>query len=386
MHLHEYQSKELISDRGIPVPEGGVASSADQAGQVFSSLSANKAAVKAQVHAGGRGKAGGIKLVDTADEAREAAEQLIGTRLTTHQTGPEGKPVNQVYVESGVDIEQEFYVGITMNREEESPELIVSSEGGVEIEELAQSHPEKLFRETIHPSLNLNPFQTRRIAKKLSLSGDTAKQMGSILRTLSELYTDLDCTLVEINPLARTSSGDLAALDCKLNIDDRSLYLHPEIEEQRDESQEDPTELRAQEAGLSYIDLDGNIGCLVNGAGLAMATMDLIKLHGGEPANFLDVGGGADQEQVETAFDLIFSNENVEAVLVNIFGGIMRCDVIAKGMLEALDTIGLQVPLVVRLEGTAVEEGRELVEASDLDLISVEGMDEAAKKAVEVVG
>ncbi len=384
MHLHEFQSKELISDRGIPVPDGGVASTADEAGEVFSTLAADKAAVKAQVHAGGRGKAGGIKLVESAEDAREAADQLLGTKLSTHQTGPEGKPVNQVYVESGVDIDQEFYVGITMNREAESPELIISSEGGVEIEELAQSHPEKLFRETIHPTLNLSPFQTRRIAKKLSLSGDTAKQMGAILRTLAELYTDLDCTLVEINPLARTTDGGLTALDCKLNIDDRSLYLHPEIEEMADERQEDPTELKAQEAGLSYIDLDGNIGCLVNGAGLAMATMDVIKLHGGEPANFLDVGGGADEEQVETAFELIFSNENVKAVLVNIFGGIMRCDVIARGMLAALDSIGQEVPVVVRLEGTAVDQGRELVESSDLDLISVEGLDEAAKRAVEV--
>lgn len=384
MHLHEYQSKQLISDRGIPVPEGDVASTPDEANQIFSSLSSDKAAVKAQIHAGGRGKAGGIKLVDSAEEAQEAASEMLGTTLSTHQTGPDGKPVNRVYIEAGCEIEQEFYVGITLNREKEAPELIASSEGGVEIEELAQSHPDKLFREIIHPSMDLIPFQSRRLAKKLGLSGETAKQGTSILRTLAELYNELDCTLVEINPLALTGEGNLVALDCKLNIDDRSLYLHPELKDQEDEQQIDPTERKADEADLSYIDLDGNIGCLVNGAGLAMATMDVIKLHGGEPANFLDVGGGADQDQVETAFELIFSNEDVEAVLVNIFGGIMRCDVIARGMLEALDSLGQEVPIVVRLEGTAVEEGRELVESSDLDLISVEGLDDAAKRAVEV--
>jgi len=384
MHLHEHQSKEIISRRGIPVPDGKPATSPDQAGAIFTSLDTEQVAVKAQVHAGGRGQAGGIKLVSSPDEARRAADDLLGTDLVTHQTGPEGKPVNSVYLESAADIEHEFYVGITLNREEEAPELIASSEGGVEIEELAQNHPEKIFRETIRPSSGLAPFQTRKLTRKLGIEGKAAKQAGSILQTLADLYTELNCTLIELNPLAQVAGNDLMALDCKMNIDDRALHLHPDIEEKRDPSQEDPTERRAQEAGLSYIDLDGNIGCLVNGAGLAMATMDLIKFHGGEPANFLDVGGGADQEQVETAFDLLFSNPNVEAVLVNIFGGIMRCDVIASGMLEALDTIGLEVPLVIRLEGTAVEEGRRLVNDSDLDLISVEGMDQAARRAVDV--
>ncbi len=385
MHLHEYQSKKLLEDRGIPVPDRVVVSDPAEAEGAYNDLGGGPVAVKAQVHAGGRGKAGGIELVESGSEAREAAESMIGEHLVTHQTGPDGKPVQKVLLEKGFDIDREFYVGITLNREENAPELIASGEGGMEIEEIAKNHPDKIARETIHPMVGLTDFQLRRLAGKLGLT-DNLREAARIFRTLSELYFENDCTLLEINPLATDPEGNLAALDCKMNIDDRSLYRHSDLAELRDEDQEDPTELRASEADLSYIDLEGNIGCLVNGAGLAMATMDLIKLHGGEPANFLDVGGGADEDQVRVAFDILFGNPDVQAVLVNIFGGIMRCDVIAQGMLGALEEMELKVPLVVRLEGTAVEEGRELIEESGLDIISAVGMDQAAKKAVNAAG
>lgn len=386
MNLHEYQAKQIIKEEGIPVPESVVVRSPEEAASAFSSLGADRAAVKAQVHAGGRGKAGGIELVESPEQAEQAARSMIGERLVTHQTGSEGKPIHSVLVEAGFDIDQEYYVGITLNREEESPELITSSEGGMDIETLAREHPDKIFRERIHPSQGLADFQLRRLNQNLGLSGESAKQAAHIFRQLSQLYMDIDSTLLELNPLASDPDGNLTALDCKINIDDRALYKHQDLKDMRDEEQEDPTELHAQKAGLSYIDLTGNIGCLVNGAGLAMATMDLIKLHGGEPANFLDVGGGATEEQVRVAFEILFENPNVEAVLVNIFGGIMRCDVIASGMLSALQEMDLNTPLVVRLEGTAVEKGRKLLEESDLDILSAVDMNEAARKAVEVAG
>lgn len=383
LHLHEYQSKQLISERGIPVPDSGIATSPEEAASVFQTLDAGRAAVKAQVHAGGRGKAGGIELVESPEEAEAAARNMIGERLVTHQTGPEGKPVHEVLVEAGCFIDHEYYVGITLNREEEAPELIASSEGGVDIETIAEEHPDQIYGEVIHPTQGLQPFQQRRMIQKLELEGETAKQAASIFQKLADLYVDLDCQLLELNPLASDEKGNLTALDCKINIDDRSLYKHEDLKEMRDEDQEDPTERRAGEAGLSYIDLEGTIGCLVNGAGLAMATMDLIKLHGGEPANFLDVGGGADEEQVRVAFDLLFENPNVRAVLVNIFGGIMRCDVIASGMIGALEDIELDVPLVVRLQGTASEKGRKLLRESDLEITPAQNLNGAAKKAVE---
>jgi succinyl-CoA synthetase beta subunit len=393
MKIHEFQAKKLLRNAGIAVPRGIVATSPDQAGAAFSELSGSFAVVKAQIHAGGRGKGTtiehpdqrGVQLVKSAAEAKTVAENLLGKRLVTIQTGPEGKTINRVLVEEGCDIARELYLGIVLDRAAAMPVLMMSSEGGVEIEKVAAETPEKIFKEHFDPYFGLQSFQVRKICKKLGLSGKTVRSADKFIRALCKLNVDLDCSLVEINPLVVTGAGELVALDAKMTFDDNGFFRHQDILELRDLSEEEPAEVRAGNAGLSYVKLDGNIACLVNGAGLAMSTMDLIKLHGGEPANFLDVGGGAKTEQVIEAFRIILDDKNVKAVLVNIFGGIMRCTVIADALIEAYRTVGFNVPLVVRLEGTEVEEGRKIIADSDVDIITAEGLTDAAEKVVAAV-
>jgi succinyl-CoA synthetase beta subunit len=384
MNVHEYQAKELLRRYGVPVPEGRAAFTPDEAEKAYRELGAPVVAVKAQIHAGGRGKAGGIKVVKSAAEARAAAQELIGKTLVTHQTGPQGKVVRRLWVETGTVPEREFYVGIVIDRNAQRPVLMVSPAGGMDIEEVAAKSPEKIFREEIGPA-GLQAFQVRKISRALGLDAALQKQAHPLFTNLCRLFTELDCSLAEINPLA-VAGGKLVALDCKLNFDDRGLFRHPDVEKLRDEDEEDARELEAARIGISYISLDGNIGCMVNGAGLAMATMDVIKLRGGSPANFLDVGGGANKEQVTSAFRLLLSNANVKAVLVNIFGGIMKCDVIAAGIIEAAKVVKLSVPLVVRLEGTNVELGRKLLAESGLTLTAATDMDDAARKVVAAAG
>ncbi|NUN50305.1 MAG: ADP-forming succinate--CoA ligase subunit beta [Candidatus Brocadiae bacterium] len=380
MNVHEYQAKELLRRYGIAVPDGRVASTAVEAEGIFGALNAPVVAVKAQIHAGGRGKAGGIKLATSPAESRAAAEGILGKTLVTHQTGPAGRLVRKVWVEAGTRPEREFYVGIVIDREAQRPVLMVSPAGGMDIEEVAAKTPGKIFREVIG-SWGLQPFQVRKIARALGLDAALAKQAQPLLASLCRLFVELDCSMVEINPLA-VAGGRLIALDAKLNFDDRALFRHPEIEAMRDEHEEDPAEREAAKIGISYISLDGNIGCMVNGAGLAMSTMDVIKLHGGAPANFLDVGGGATKEQVTAAFRLLLGNANVKAILVNIFGGIMKCDIIANGVIAAARELKMTVPVVVRLEGTNVELGRKLLGESGLALTTATDMDDAAKKIV----
>ena len=385
MNIHEYQAKELLAKFGVPVPQGGVAYTADEAVGVARRLGGKAWVVKAQVHAGGRGKAGGVKLVRSEDEVAAAAKALIGKALVTHQTGPEGRQVKRVYVEAGCDIARELYLALSIDRAIGRITLIGAGEGGVEIEELAERAPDKILRVAIDPAAGLSPFYARRLAFGLGLTGGQVRALGEFASALYRALTELDASLVEINPLVVTGGGDLLALDAKMGFDDNALFRHPEIEALRDEDEEDPIELEAGKHALNYVKLDGNIGCMVNGAGLAMATMDIIKLYGGSPANFLDVGGGATRERVMIAFKLILSDPNVEAILVNIFGGIMRCDVIAEGIVAAAREVNLHVPLVVRLEGTNVELGRKLLGQSGLPLIAAENFEDAAKKVVDVV-
>ena len=382
MNLHEYQSKRLFAKYGIPVPRGIPAETADDAVAAAEELGGDLWVVKAQVHAGGRGKAGGVKLTRSLDEVREAAAGMLGTQLVTHQSGPEGLPVNVVYVEEGSDIDRELYLSMLVDREVSRVSFIASAAGGMDIEQVAEETPEKIFTVAIAPDAGLQDFQARQLAFGLGLDKQQMRQFGQLIKKLYTLYQECDASLVEVNPLITTKAGDVIALDAKINIDGSALYRQAEVAEMRDASQEDEREREAAEHDLNYVSLDGDIACMVNGAGLAMATMDLIKLHGGEPANFLDVGGGATSERVTEAFKLILSNDNVAAILVNIFGGIVRCDLIAEGIIAAVKDVGVNVPVVVRLEGTNVQKGRELLKDSGLDIIAAKDLTDAAKKAV----
>ena len=383
MNIHEYQAKSVLRKFGVAVPDGGVAYTADEAEKVAKGLGGPVWVVKAQIHAGGRGKAGGVKVVKSLGDVRKSADDMLGMTLVTHQTGPQGKEVQRIYVEDGCDIARELYLGILVDRATSRITLMASTEGGMEIEEVAAKTPEKILRLAIDPVMGLQPFHARRLAYGLGLEGDQVRSAVKFLMAMYEAFIQLDASIVEINPLVVTGAGDVVALDAKMNFDDNALYRHKDILELRDESEEDPTELEAAKFDLNYIKLDGNIGCMVNGAGLAMATMDIIKLYGGAPANFLDVGGGASKERVTAAFKLILSDANVEALLVNIFGGIMRCDVIADGIVAAAREISLHVPLVVRLAGTNVERGKAILEDSGLPIIAADDLADAAEKAVK---
>jgi succinyl-CoA synthetase beta subunit len=382
MNIHEYQAKELLAKSGVAILPGAVAYTAAEAVEAAQRLGGNVWAVKAQIHAGGRGKAGGVKIVRSADEVAAATRAMIGHALVTHQTGPEGREVKRVYVEAGCDIARELYLALSIDRQTGRITLIGAAEGGMEIEELAARAPEKILREAIDPAAGLSPFYARRLGFGLGLAGPQVAAFVGFVDALYRAFTEFDAALVEINPLVVTKAGELIALDAKLGFDDNALFRHPDIEALRDEDEEDPIELEAGKHALNYVKLDGNIGCMVNGAGLAMATMDIIKLYGGSPANFLDVGGGATRERVIVAFKLILSDPNVEAILVNIFGGIMRCDVIAEGIVSAAREVNLHVPLVVRLEGTNVELGRRILSQSGLPLIAAENFEDAARKVV----
>ena len=385
MNLHEYQAKDLFRQYGVAVPENVVVSSLDEVDLALEQLGTDKTVVKAQVHAGGRGKAGGVKLTNSAAEARAAVESLLHSHLVTFQTDAKGQPVNQVLLEAPCDIERELYVGAVLDRSLRRVVVMASTEGGMEIEKVAAETPDKILKTAIHPLVGLQPFQCRQLGFGLGLQGEQIKQFAKILMGLMKLFQEKDLSLLEINPLVVTQQGDLLCLDGKINVDDSALYRHADIEALRDITQEDEREVRAKQWDLNYIALDGEIGCMVNGAGLAMATMDLIKLHGGNPANFLDVGGTATKERVSEAFKIILSDSNVKAVLVNIFGGIVRCDMSAEGIVGAVEEVGVQVPVVVRLEGNNAERGREILQSSGLDIIAAEGLKDAAQKAVAAV-
>jgi succinyl-CoA synthetase beta subunit len=386
MNLHEYQSKALFRFYGIPVPHGKIAFSADEAVEAAQSLNGGKIIVKAQVHAGGRGKAGGVKIVDSAAEAGEVARAMLGTNLVTFQTDANGQPINRVLVEETCDIANELYLGVVLDRALRRVVIMASTEGGVEIEKVAEETPEKILKVTLNPMTGVMPYQCRELAFGLGLKGDQIKQFTKLLIGLGKLVIDKDIALVEINPLVITGSGDLLCLDGKINIDSNALFRQPELVEMRDKSQEDERENRAADWDLNYVALDGEIGCMVNGAGLAMATMDIIQLKGGKPANFLDVGGGATKERVAEALKIILSDDKVKGILVNIFGGIVRCDLIAEGIIAAVAEVNISVPIVVRLEGTKATEGTAILNASDLNLIAAQDLGEAAAKIVAAVG
>ncbi len=386
MNLHEYQSKKLFAEYAIPVPRGIVAGSAQGAVAAARELGGPVWVVKAQVHAGGRGKAGGVKVTKDIEAVAAAAKAMLGTTLVTHQTGPEGLPVHQVYVEQGSDIAREIYLSLVLNREAGRIAFVASAAGGMDIEEVAEHAPEKIMRVNVHPAAGLQDYQCRQLAFGLGLSGGQVAQFGNIARALYKLYLERDASLVEVNPLIVTGSGDLIALDAKINIEDNALFRQKDLAAMRDPSQEDAMERKAAEHELNYVSLDGNIACMVNGAGLAMATMDLIQLHGGAPANFLDVGGGATKERVSAAFKLILSNPKVTAILINIFGGIVRCDMIAEGIIAAVKEVGVTIPVIVRLEGTNAPRARELLAGSGLGVTAAADLTDAATKAVRLAG
>lgn len=386
MNLHEYQSKALFNEYGIPVPEGRVAASPAEARAAAEALGGELWVVKAQVHAGGRGKAGGVKLAKSIDEVEAHAKSMLGRRLVTHQSGSEGLPIDQVYVETGSSIARELYLSLLVDRSAERVAIMASAAGGMDIEEVAAKTPEQILTVTVHPAAGLQDYQARELAFGLDLDKAQQGALRDILRKLVKLVNECDAGLVEINPLIVTGDGHIVALDGKINIEDNALFRQQRLASMRDVAQEDEKERRAHEHDLNYVSLDGNIACLVNGAGLAMATMDLIKLHGGEPANFLDVGGGATAERVEEAFNIILTNKNVKAILVNIFGGIVRCDLIAEGVIAAVKNAHVGVPVVVRLEGTNVEKGRELLAESGLEIVAATGLKDAASKAVSLAG
>jgi succinyl-CoA synthetase beta subunit len=386
MNLHEYQSKELFAQYAIPVPKGQVASSPEEAVAAAQRLGGSLWVVKAQVHAGGRGKAGGVKVAKDLIAVGTATQSMLGTVLVTHQTGPAGLPVHQVYVEVGSKIAREIYLSLVLNRETGRLAMVASAAGGMEIEEVAEHTPEKIIRVDIHPAAGLQDFQVRQLAYGLNLNRAQIVQFGKIAQALYRLYLDRDASLVEVNPLIVTAEGDLLALDAKINIEDNALFRHPDLAAMRDASQEDPMERKAAEHELNYVSLDGNIACMVNGAGLAMATMDLIQLHGGKPANFLDVGGGATKERVSTAFKLVLSNPKVTAILINIFGGIVRCDMIAEGIIAAVKEVGVGIPVIVRLEGTNAPLARKLLAGSGLAITAANDLTDAATKAVSMAG
>jgi succinyl-CoA synthetase beta subunit len=380
--IHEYQAKELLANFGVAIPPGGVAYSAEQAVYRAAEIGGSRWAVKAQIHSGARGKAGGIKLCTTEDEVRKAADALLGCRLVTHQTGPEGKVVHRLYVEAAVPIERELYIGFVLDRKTERIMLVAHPHGGMEIEEIAKSEPETILRQTMEPAVGMQAFQAREIAYGLGLDPAQVNRMVNLLLGCHRAFRDLDATMVEINPLVVTKDGRLLALDAKMGFDDNALFRRPQVSELRDHAEEDPREAQAAEYGLNYVALDGEIGCIINGAGLAMATMDMIKHAGGQPANFLDVGGGASPERVAMAFKLVLQDKKVGAMLVNIFAGINRCDWVAKGVVQAVKEVGVEVPLVVRLAGTNVEEGRRILDESKLPLIQADSLEDAANKVV----
>ena len=383
MKIHEYQAKEILREYGVPVPRGGVASTKEKARKIAEELG-DTVIVKAQIHAGGRGKGGGVKLAANADEAEEHAGNILGMNLVTHQTGAEGKEVQKVLIEEGIDIAQELYFGIVLDRVTGQLVLMASKEGGVEIEKVAAENPDAIMKEHIEPSVGIQPFQLRKLAFGLGLKGDAFKEATRFFSKLLKAYEANDSSLVEINPLVITADDKVIALDAKMNFDDNALYKHKNIMDMRDLTEEDPYEVEASKFDLNYIKLDGNIGCMVNGAGLAMATMDIIKLSGGEPANFLDVGGAANVATVENGFKILMSDKTIKAVLINIFGGIVRCDVVAKGVVEAAKNVKIDVPLIVRLEGTNAKEGREILENSSIDINVASNFSESAQKAVEL--
>jgi succinyl-CoA synthetase beta subunit len=382
MKIHEYQGKRIFKKYGVPVPRGVLVHSPEEAEKAAKELGTAVTVVKAQIHAGGRGLGGGVKLAKSPTEAKELASKILGMMLKTHQTGPEGQKVRKVYVEEGLDIARELYLGVTLDRATSLITFMASAEGGVEIEEVASKHPEKIFRAAVDPSVGFADYQGRKLAYALGLEGKTVGAFVNFCKALYQAYVETDASLAEINPLVVLGDGSVVALDSKMNFDENALYRQPDILELQDPEEEDPKELKAKELDLAYISLDGNIGCLVNGAGLAMATMDTIKLVGGNPANFLDVGGGASKEKVTQAFTLILEDPNVKAILVNIFGGIMKCDVIAEGVIAAARGLNLKVPLVVRLEGTNVERGKELLANSGLKITPADNLRQAAEKAV----
>jgi succinyl-CoA synthetase beta subunit len=385
MKIHEYQGKEIFQKYGVPVPRGILVHTAEEAERAAKTLGTSVVVVKAQIHAGGRGKGGGVKLAKSPGEAKELASKMLGMTLITHQTGPEGQKVRKLYIEEGLGIEKELYLGVTLDRATSRVTFMASTEGGVEIEEVAEHHPERILRESVDPAVGFQDFQGRKLAFGLGLSGPTVNKFVAFCRGLYTSYIETDASLAEINPLVLLKDGGVIALDAKLNFDDNALFRHPEIAAYRDIDEEEPSEAKAKEYDLAYIALEGNIGCMVNGAGLAMATMDTIKLVGGAPANFLDVGGGATKEKVTAAFKLILADPGVKAVLVNIFGGIMKCDVIADGIVAAAKDVQLNIPLVVRLEGTNVEKGKEILRTSGLKITPADNLRQAAEKAVAAV-
>jgi succinyl-CoA synthetase beta subunit len=386
MNIHEYQGKELLRSYGVSVPNGKVAFTVEEAVEAAKGLNSNVYVVKAQIHAGGRGKAGGVKIAKNLDEVYTYANEILGTTLVTHQTGPEGKEVKRLLIEEGCNIAKEYYIGLVLDRATSQVVLMASEEGGTEIEEVAEKTPEKIFKEFIDPAVGLQGFQARRIAFNINIPKALVNKAAKFMMGLYTAFIEKDCSIAEINPLVVTGDGNVMALDAKLNFDSNALYRHPEILALRDLDEEDEKEIEASKYDLNYIPLDGNIGCMVNGAGLAMATMDIIKHYGGDPANFLDVGGGATTEKVTEAFKIILSDQHVKGIFVNIFGGIMKCDVIATGVVEATKQVGLELPLVVRLEGTNVELGKKILEESGLNITAAESMADGAKKIVSLVG
>ncbi|MGE7185185.1 ADP-forming succinate--CoA ligase subunit beta [Peribacillus sp. NPDC006672] len=386
MNIHEYQGKEILRQYGVSVPNGRVAFTVDEAVEAAKELGTEVVVVKAQIHAGGRGKAGGVKVAKNLDEARTYAEEILGKTLVTHQTGPSGKEVKRLLIEEGCDITKEYYIGLVLDRATNSVVLMASEEGGTEIEEVAEKTPEKIFKEVIDPVVGLTGFQARRIAFNINIPASLINKASKLMVNLYTAFVEKDCSIAEINPLVVTGDGNVMALDAKLNFDDNAIYRHKDIAEYRDLDEEDAKEIEASKHGLSYISLDGNIGCMVNGAGLAMATMDIIKHYMGDPANFLDVGGGATEEKVKEAFKIILSDQNVKGIFVNIFGGIMKCDIIATGVVAAAKELGLDVPLVVRLEGTNVDLGKKILKESGLNITAAESMADGAQKIVSLVG
>jgi succinyl-CoA synthetase beta subunit len=384
MKIHEYQAKTILARHGVPVPRGAVASSGAEAARIASQLGGEVVVVKAQIHAGGRGKGGGVKVAKSPQQAETLANAMIGMTLVTHQTGPEGRVVGRVLVEEGLRMERELYLSVVLDRATGKPVMMGSAAGGMDIEEVAAKTPEKIVRAYIEPGVGLVPFEARQLGFAMGLDSALVGKFVKLAGALFEAFTATDASLIEINPLVVTNNGDLLALDAKMNFDDNALFRHPDIRELRDLGEEDPLEIEASKYSLNYIRLDGNIGCMVNGAGLAMATMDIIKLAGGEPANFLDVGGGANAEQIRNAFKILMSDRNVKAVLINIFGGILRCDVLAQGVIAAVKELGVRVPIVIRMEGTNVEEGQRLLRDSGMNFTTADAMDDAATKVVQL--
>ena len=384
MKIHEYQAKSVLARFGVTVPRGEVAFTSQEAGEIARRLGGNIAVVKAQIHAGGRGKGGGVKIAKSPNEAEQLAKQILGMTLVTHQTGPEGRKVGRVLIEEGLQIERELYLSIIIDRTSASPVIIASAAGGMDIEEVAAKEPEKILREQIDPGTGVIPFQARKLAFGMGLGSGPANKLVKLLDSIYKAFIETDASLIEVNPLILTKGGELLALDAKVSVDDNALYRHPDLRDLRDLGEEDPLEVEASKFSLNYIRLEGNIGCMVNGAGLAMATMDIIKLAGGEPANFLDVGGGANAEQITNAFRILMADSNVKAVLINIFGGILRCDVLAQGVIAAVQELGVRVPIVIRMEGTNVEEGKRLLRESGLNFTTADSMGEAADKIVSL--